>query len=86
MNSEVMNVLFIMRELNDLKMDKNQNLAYAPYIIYLINAKTRFESRCEIAHTHFRTFKNEIGFLTRPLTPFRDNKGAADDDVQADAA
>jgi hypothetical protein len=33
MNVEVMNiVLFMMRQLNDLKMDKNQNLAYAPYI------------------------------------------------------
>jgi hypothetical protein len=32
MNGEVMNVvLFTMRQLNDLKMDKNQNLAYAPY-------------------------------------------------------
>eukprot|EP00267_Zea_mays_P055875 XP_023155911.1 uncharacterized protein LOC111589316 [Zea mays] len=34
MNGEVMNiVLFMMRQLNDLKMDKNQNLAYAPYIM-----------------------------------------------------
>jgi hypothetical protein len=70
MNGKVMNVvLFMMRQLNDLKMDKNQNLAYAPYIMALIKAKTRFEGRCEIAHTPFRPFKNEIGFLTRPLTP-----------------
>jgi GTP-dependent phosphoenolpyruvate carboxykinase len=46
MNGEVMNVvLFMMRQLNDLKMDKNQNLAYAPYIMALIKAKTRFEGR-----------------------------------------
>jgi hypothetical protein len=57
MNAEVMNVvLFMMRQLNDLKMDKNQNLAYAPYIMALIKAKTRFEGRCEIAHTPFRPF------------------------------
>jgi hypothetical protein len=44
MKGEVMNVvLFMMRQLNDLKMDKNQNLAYAPYIMALIKAKTRFE-------------------------------------------
>jgi hypothetical protein len=65
--------------LNDLKMDKNQNLAYAPYIMALIKAKTRFEGRCETAHTPFRPFKNEIGFLTRPLTPFLDNEGAQGD-------
>jgi hypothetical protein len=69
-------VLFMMRQLNDLKMDKNQNLAYAPYIMALIKAKTRFEGRCETAHTPFRPFKNEIGFLTRNLTPFPDNEEA----------
>jgi hypothetical protein len=42
----------------------------------LIKAKTRFEGRCETAHTLFRPFKNEIGFLTRPLTLFPDNEGA----------
>jgi hypothetical protein len=75
MNGEVMNiVLFMMRQLNDLKMDKNQNLAYAPYIMALIKAKTRFEGPCEIVHTPFRPFKNEIGFLTRPLTPSPDDE------------
>jgi hypothetical protein len=75
MNGEIMNiVLFMMRQLNDLKMDKNQNLAYAPYIMALIKAKTRFEGPCEIVHTPFRPFKNEIGFLTRPLTPFPDDE------------
>jgi hypothetical protein len=78
MNGEVMNVvLFMMRQLNDLKMDKNQNLAYAPYIMALIKAKTRFEGHCEIVHTPFRPFKNEIGFLTRPLTPFPDDEEEA---------
>jgi hypothetical protein len=90
MNGEVMNVvLFMMRQLNDLKMDKNQNLAYAPYIMALIKAKTRFEGHCEIAHTPFRPFKNEIGFLTRPLTPFPDDEEEAGDDEvapEADAA
>jgi hypothetical protein len=76
MNGEVMNVvLFMMRQLNDLKMDKNQNRAYAPYIMALIKAKTRFEGRCETAHTLFRPFKNEIGVLTRPLTTFPDAEG-----------
>jgi hypothetical protein len=51
-------------------MDKNQNLTDAPYIMALIKAKTRFEGWCETAHTPLRPFKNEIGFLTRPLTPF----------------
>jgi hypothetical protein len=47
MKEEVMDVvLFMMRQLNDPKMDKNQNLAYAPYIMALIKAKTRFEGRC----------------------------------------
>jgi hypothetical protein len=51
MKGEVMDVvLFMMRQLNDLKMDKNQNLAYAPYIMALIKAKTRFEGWCETAH------------------------------------
>jgi hypothetical protein len=79
MNGEVMNVvLFMMRQLNDLKMHKNQqNLAYAPYIMALIKAKTRFEGRCEIVHTPFRPFKNEIGFLTSPLTPFPDDEEEA---------
>jgi hypothetical protein len=78
MNGEVMNVvLFMMRQLNDLKMDKNQNLAYAPYIMALIKAKTRFEGHYEIVHTPFRPFKNEIGFLTRPLTPFPDDEEEA---------
>jgi regulator of replication initiation timing len=91
MKGEVMNVvLFMMMQLNDLKMDKNQNLVYAPYIMALIKAKTRFEGCCEIAHNPFRPFKNEIGFLTRPLTPFPDNEGAAgadEEDVpEADAA
>jgi hypothetical protein len=78
MNGKVMNVvLFMMRQLNDLKMDKNQNLAYAPYIMTLIKAKTRFEGHCEIVHTPIRPFKNEIGFLTRPLTPFPDDEEEA---------
>jgi hypothetical protein len=91
MNGEVMNVvLFMMRQLNDLKMDKNQNLAYAPYVMTLIKAKTRFEGRYEITHTPFRLFKNEIGFLTRPITPFLDDEEKAGDDEgvapEADAA
>jgi hypothetical protein len=79
----VMNVvLFMMRQLNDLKMDKNQNLAYAPYIMALIKAKTRFEGHCGIAHTPFRPFKNEIGFLTRSLTPFPDDEEEAGDEEE----
>jgi hypothetical protein len=76
-------VLFMMRQLNDLKMDKTQNLAYVPYIMALIKAKTRFEGRSETTHTLFRPFKNEIGFLTRPLTPFPDDEGVHADDFAA---
>jgi uncharacterized membrane-anchored protein YhcB (DUF1043 family) len=64
-------------------MDKNQNLTDAPYIMALIKAKTRFEGRCETAHTPLRPFKNEIGFLTRPLTPFPDDEGVQADDFAA---
>jgi hypothetical protein len=64
-------------------MDMNQNLAYAPYIMALIKAKTRFEGQCEIAHTPSRPFKNKIGFLTRPLTPFPDDEGVPRDDYAA---
>jgi hypothetical protein len=79
MNGEVMNVvLFMMRQLNDLKMDKNQNLAYAPYIMALIKAKTRFEGHCEIVHTPFRPFKNEIGFLTKPQQYWQPGPGYFD--------
>ena len=47
MNGEVMNVvLFMMKQHNDLKMDKNQNLAYGPYIMALINAKTLLVMTC----------------------------------------
>jgi hypothetical protein len=84
MKGEVMNVVpFMMRQLNDLKMDKNQNLAYSPYIMALIKAKTRFEGLCEITHTPFRPFKNDNGFLTRPLTSFPNDEGAAGDDYVA---
>jgi hypothetical protein len=61
-------------------MDKNQNQAYAPYIMALIKAKTRFEGMCETAHN---PFKNEIDFLTRPLTPFLDDEEVHADDFAA---
>jgi hypothetical protein len=62
MNGEVMNiVLFMMRQLNDLKMDKNQNLAYAPYIMVLIKAKTRFEGPCEIVHHRSDPLRMKLG-------------------------
>jgi hypothetical protein len=78
MNGEVMNVVsFMMRQLNDLKMDKNQNLAYAPYIMALIRVKTRFEGKCEVAHTHFRSFKNETAFHHIPLMSFPDDEQEA---------
>lgn len=61
---------FMLRQLNNLKMHKNQILAYAPYIMALIKGKTRFEGRCEVAHTYFRPFKNDTAFTHRPMTPF----------------
>jgi hypothetical protein len=45
-------------------------------------AKTRFEGHCEIVHTTFRPFKNEIRFLTRHLTPFPDDEEEAGDDAR----
>lgn len=51
-------------------MDKNLNLAYAPYIMALIKEKTMFQGRCEVILTSFRPFKNDTTFLHRPLTPF----------------
>jgi hypothetical protein len=50
----------------------------------LIKAKTRFEGHCDVAHTSFRPFKNEIGFLTRPLSSFPNDEGAAGDDEDVD--
>jgi hypothetical protein len=64
--------------------------AIAPFRwrVSLVQALASF--RCEIAHTPFRTFKNEIGFLTRPLTPFLDDEEEDGDDEEvapeADAA
>lgn len=70
MNGEIMDVVtFMMSQLCDLKVDKNLNLAYAPYIMILIKEKTRFQGRREVVHTSFRPFKNDTTFLYRPLTP-----------------
>jgi hypothetical protein len=49
----------------------------------LIKEKTRFEGRCEVAHTLFRPFKNDIAFIHMPLPPFLDHEyGAGDNDGQ----
>jgi hypothetical protein len=65
-------------------MDKNQNLDYAPYIMALIKAKTRFEGRCEVVHTIFRPYKNDTTFLHRPLTTFPNQEQDADDHDEDD--
>jgi hypothetical protein len=65
-------------------MDKNQNLAYAPYIMALIKAKNRFEGWCEVVHTIFRPYKNDTAFLHRPLTTFPNQEQDVDDDDDDD--
>jgi len=83
-------VTFMLAHLCDLKVDKTLNLAYAPYIMAFIKAKTRFTGRCEAHHTLFRPFKNDMAFHARDVTPFPDvepkvgnagDAGDADDDV-----
>jgi hypothetical protein len=77
--------------LADVRVDLKKNLYFAPYVMSLIKAETRFRGVCEVKHLPFRPFKNDTVFLARPLTPFpdvevderdNDNEGAAADEAQ----
>jgi hypothetical protein len=83
-------IVLIMDQLADLMVNLEMNLYFAPYIMSLIKAKTRFKGTCECKHNPFRPFENDIAFLQRPFTPFpdveveqkasdSDNEGAAGD-------
>ena len=71
MNGNRINVIaLIMDQLADLRLNLEMNLYFAPYIMSIIKAKTSFRGICECRHIPFRPFKNDTGFLLRPLTPF----------------
>ena len=64
-------IAIIMDQLADLRLnlDMNLYLYFAPYIMSIIKANTSFKGICECRHIPFRPFKNDTGFLLRPLTP-----------------
>ena len=71
MNGNRINVIaLIMDQQADLRLNLEMNLYFAPYIMSIIKAKTSFRGICECRHIPFRPFKNDTGFLLRPLTPF----------------
>ena len=98
MNGNRINIIaLIMDQLADLWLNLEMNLYFAPYIMSIIKAKTSFRGICECRHIPFRPFKNDIGFLLRPLTPFpgddmdqeahgQDDDGDNDDDAHMGAA
>jgi hypothetical protein len=59
--------------LADLRVNLEMNLYFAPYIMSLIKAKTRFRGVCEVKHLPFRLLKNDTAFIERHLTPFPDD-------------
>jgi len=97
MNGNRINVIaLIMDQLADLWLNLEMNLYFAPYIMSIIKAKTSFRGICECRHIPFRPFKNDTGFLLRPLTPFpgddideeahgQDDDGDSDDDAHMGA-
>ena len=100
MNGNRINVIaLIMDQLADLRLNLEMNLYFAPYIMSIIKAKTSFRGICECRHIPFRPFKNDTGFLLRPLIPFpsddmdeggqehgQDDDGDSDDDAHMSAA
>ena len=99
MNENRINIVaLIMDQLADLRLNLEMNLYFAPYIMHIIKAKTSFRGICECRHIPFRPFKNDTGFLLRPLTPFPsddmdeeehghdDDNGDGDDDAHMGAA
>ena len=93
MNGNRINVIaLIMDQLADLRLNLEMNLYFAPYIMSIIKAKTSFRGIYECRHIPFMPFKNDTGFLLRPLTPFpgedmdegahgHDDDGDSDDDT-----
>jgi len=99
MNGNRINVIsLIMDQLADLRLILEMNLYFTPYIMSVIKAKTSFRGICKCGHIPFRPFKNDTGFLLRPLTPFLgddmdeaehghdDDDGDSDDDAHMVAA
>jgi hypothetical protein len=90
MNGNMINVIaLIMDQLADLRLNLEMNLYFAPYIMFIIKTKTSFRCICECRHLPFSPFKNDIGFILRPLTPFRggdmDEVAHGDDKVGDDS-
>jgi len=97
MNGNRINIIaLIMDQLADLRLNMEMNLYFAPYIMSIIKAKTSFRGICECRHIPFRPFKNDTGFLLRPLNPFlggdmdeeahgQDDDGNSDDDAHMGA-
>ena len=91
-------ISLIMDQLADLRLNLEMNFYFAPYIMSIIKAKTSFRGICECMHIPFRPFKNDTGFLMRPLIPFPgddmdeaehghvDDDGDSDDDAHMVAA
>lgn len=73
-------VIFMIKLFCDLKVDKNPNLPYSPYIMAMINEKTRSQGRFEVVGTSSRSSN-----LHRPLTPFLNEKQACSDHEEQDA-
>jgi hypothetical protein len=46
------------------------SIYFAPYIMSLIKAKTRFNGLCDVKHEIYRPFYNVKAFLNKPLTPY----------------
>jgi hypothetical protein len=60
----------MMRQLNELKMDKNQNMTYAPYIMALIKAKTRFEGGVRQLTLNLGLLRMRLALLPSLSLPF----------------
>jgi hypothetical protein len=74
-------ILLILEQMADMKTDFDANIPFAPYIMSLINAKTRFVGNTSSKHTAFRPFINDTYFLQREVTPFPDPDNAQDEPV-----
>ncbi|RLN33986.1 uncharacterized protein C2845_PM03G28630 [Panicum miliaceum] len=80
-------IAVIMDQLADLRLNLEMNIYFAPFIMSLIKAKTWFRGIYESMHSAFKPFKNDTGFLERPLTPFLDVEvDEEDSENEGDAA
>lgn len=65
----------------DMKTTFDENILFAPYVMALIQTKTRFHGTTNSKHSPFRPFINEKGFSARDVTPFPDVEGDNDKNV-----